>query len=197
MPNEPVQPYQAAAVTAKGGANKPKHDLKKRVLEEANKFLVITLYIWAILALVDLHRTIVLEQRHIDYQDQGFDIVNALILAKVVLTAEYLHLGTRFRAYRLIYSVLYKSVIFAAVLVCFHIIEGVAVAWLRARPLSESLADFGRGDLKGIASVAALVAVAFIPFFMFREAARVIGGDHLWQLFFDRGGKRFRLSVQE
>ena len=197
MPNEPIELIQAAAVTAEDGANTIKHELKRRLFEEANKFLVITLYIWAMLALFGLHKILVLDQRHIDYQGQSFAIVNALILAKVVLIAEDLHLGGRLRAPRLIYSVLYKSVLFAAVLVCFRIVEGVTVAWFHARPLSESLAEFGRGDLKGIMSMAALVAVAFIPFFMFREAARVIGGDRLWQLFFDRGGKTFRLSVQE
>lgn len=196
MPNEPAELYQAAAVAAEDGANKTKRELKNRLLEQANTLLVITLYIWAMLALFGLHRTLVLEQSHVDYQDQGFAIINALILAKVVLVAEDLRLGSRLRAPRLIYSVLYKSVLFAIVLICFHILEGMAAAWLHARPLSESLAEFGRGDLKGVVSMAALVAVAFIPFFMFREAARVIEGDRLWHLFFDRGGKTFRLSVQ-
>ncbi len=90
---------------------------------------------------------------------------------------------------------LYKSVVFAAILVCFHIAEGMAVAWWRGGPLSESLSEFGRGDLKGIVSVGALVCVAFIPFFMFREAARVVGGDQLWRLFFARRTEAFRLAV--
>ena len=110
-----------------------------------------------------------------DYQGQSFAIINALILAKVVLVAEDLRLGNRFMDHALIYSVLDKSFIFAVALACFHLLEGVIVASLRARPLSESLVDFGRGDLKGIASTGALVFASFIPFFMFREAARVIG----------------------
>ncbi len=137
-------------------------------------------------AMFSLHRTVVLEQNHIDYRAQGFAIINALILAKVVLVAEDLHLGNRFKEQVLIYSVIYKSLLFAAVLICFHIIEGVVVARLYSRPLSESLADFGRGDLEGIVSVGALVAVSLIPFFMLREAARVAGGDRVWQLFFGR-----------
>ena len=197
MPNKPAQTHHAAAVAAKDGSAKPGRELKKRLLEEAKKFLVITLYLWAMFALFSLHKTVVLAQSHIDYQAQGFAIVNALILAKVVLVAEDLHLGNSFRDHPLICSVLYKSLVFAVVLVVFHIVEGTVVALVHGRPLSESLADFGRGDLKGIVSVAALVFVSFIPFFMFREAARVIGGDQLWQLFFDYGGKTFKLSVQE
>lgn len=149
------------------------------------------------LALFSLHKTIVLEQSHVDYQSQSFAVINALILAKVVLIAEDMRLANRFMDHALIYSVLYKSLIFAVALVCFHLLEGVIVASLRTRPLSESLVDFGRGDLKGIASTGALVFVSFIPFFMFREAARVIGGDQLWRLFFDRGGRTLRLSAEQ
>ena len=61
------------------------------------------------LALFSLHKTIVLEQSHMDYQSQSFAIINALILAKVVLVAEDLRLGNRFRDHALIYPVLYKS----------------------------------------------------------------------------------------
>lgn len=71
----------------------------------------------------------------------------------------------------------------------------MAAAWWHRRPLSESRAEFGRGDLQGILSVAALVCVALIPFFMFREVARVIGRDRLWRLFFARRTEGFSLEA--
>jgi hypothetical protein len=40
---------------------------------------------------------------------------------------------------------------------------------------------------------AAIFFVALIPFFAFQESARVLGGGALWNLFFRRGEKRFRL----
>ena len=144
------EPVNAAAITAKDGSDRPELGLKKRLLEEVRKFLVITLYLWVMLALFSLHKTVVLEQSHLDYQAEGFAIMNALVLAKIVLVAEELHLGRRFSGHRLIYAVLYKSFLFASVLICFHAAEGVVVALLRARPLSESLTDFGRGDLQGV-----------------------------------------------
>jgi len=194
MPGEPVN---AAAINAKDGADRPERGLKKRLLDEVRKFLVITLYIWVMLALFSLHKTVVLEQSHLNYQAQGFAIFNALVLAKIVLIADDLHLGSRFGEHPLIYSVLYRSFLFAAVLICFHILEGMVAALWQGRPLSESLAEFGRGDLRGVLSIGALVFVAFIPFFMFREAADLVGGDQLWRLFFDRRARTFRLSVEE
>ncbi len=197
MRNDPGQTYDPAAVAAKGGSDRPGRNLKTWAVGELKQFLIITLYLWAMLALFNFHKTIVLEQNHIDYQSQGFAIVNALILAKVMLVAEGLRLGNRFKDHPLIYAVLYKSFAFAVVLVCFHIVEGVAVALLRSQPLTENLAEFGGGGLKGIVSVGAILFVALIPFFMFREVARVIGADQLWQLLFSRGTKTFTLSVQE
>ena len=114
-----------------------------------------------------------------------------------MLVAEDLHLGDRLRERLLIYLAFYRSLLFAAVLVCFHILEGMVVALLHGRPVSQSLTEFGRGDLQGTIWVAALVFLAFIPFFMVREAARLVGRDQLWRLFFDRGAKPFRLSVEE
>ncbi len=103
MRNRPVQTDQRAAITTNNGAKEPKRELRARLLEQAKAFLVITLYLWAMLALFSLHKTVVLEQRHIDYQAESFALVNALILAKVVLVAEDLRLGNRFRDHPLIY----------------------------------------------------------------------------------------------
>ncbi len=92
IPNELVRTYHAEAAPATGGSGKSGRELKKRIGEEVKKFLVI---LWAMLALFSLHKTIVLEQSHMDYQSQSFAIINALILAKVVLVAEDLRLGNK------------------------------------------------------------------------------------------------------
>lgn len=197
MRNHPAEAYDTAVVVTAGGPDQHKHRLRDRALEEAKKFLVMTLYLWVLFALFSLYKTIILEQNHVNYQDQGFAIVNALVLAKVMLVAEDLRLGTRFKELPLIYPVLHKSFAFAVVLVCFHIVEKAAVALLHGRPLAESLGEIGGGGLKGIVSVGAIVFVALIPFFMFGEIARVIGADQLTQLAFRRGTKTFTLLVQE
>ena len=78
-----------------------------------------------------------------NYAEQSFAIINALIFAKVMLVADDLKLGVRFVTSPLIHSILYASLIFAVVLVCFHIAEGGVVGLLRGRPIAESLAESG------------------------------------------------------
>jgi hypothetical protein len=114
-----------------------------------------------------------------------------------MLVADSLKLGTRLRNHPLIYSVLYSSLAFTVVLICFHIAEDAAVALLHGRPLADSLAGFGAGNVRGVLSMGAIAFVALIPFFTFRGIGRVVGDDQLWQLVFAPGNKRFTLLVQE
>jgi hypothetical protein len=65
-------------------------------------------------------------------------------------------------------------------------------AWFVGQPLSASFADFG-GSLPALVTYAAIFFVALIPFFAFQEAARILGGGALRNLFFRGGGERFRL----
>ena len=123
--------------------------------------------------------------------------VNALVLAKVMLVADDLKLASRFRDRPLVYPVLHKAFAFAVVLVCFHIVERAVTALLRGKPLSDSIAEFGGGSLKGILVVGAIVFVVLIPFFMYSEISRVVGANQLQQLILARRRRKFTLMVEE
>ena len=195
MRNDSAQTRATQVNITKGGSHKP--SIKARAIDQIKRFLIMTLYLWAFFATLSLHRTIILEQEHISYQEQGLAIVNALVLAKVMLIAQDLHLGTRFKDTPLIHSVLYNSAAFSVVLICFHIVEQATIALLNGKPLVDSLADFGSRDLKGILSVGAIAFVALIPFFMFTELGRVLGSDKLRQLVLTRRRKAIALVVLE
>ena len=191
-----TDPTQTLGTTS--AASEQKASLKTRAVDETKKFLIMTLYLWVFFALLSLHKTLVMEQEHLDYQAQGLAIVNALVLAKVMLLAEDFRLGSRFfKDHPLVYSVLFRSLVFAIVLIGFRILEDAAIDLLRGKPLADSLADFGAGNAKGVLSMGAIAFVALTPFFMVSEMARVLGSDGLRQLFFTRGRKKFTLLVQE
>jgi hypothetical protein len=169
------------------GPGEQRPGLKARAIDEGRKFLVMTLYLWVFLAVLYLHKSVILEEDHINYEVQGLAIVNALVLAKVMLIADGLKLGARFGDRPLIYSVLYASFLFAVALIGFHIAEGAALALVHGRPVADSLADLGAGDPRVILSFGAIAFVALIPFFLFRGIARAVGEDHIWRLVFTRG----------
>jgi hypothetical protein len=54
------------------------------------------------------------------------------------------------------------------------------------RTISESIAEVGTNNLKGIVSIGLIATVALVPFFILREISRVIGEDNFWSLLFQR-----------
>ena len=168
-----------------------KRSLKERALGELEKYAVITVYLWLLFALFSLHRQLV--QGHgVSVWHQGFAIVNALIFGKVMLIGEVLEVGKVLERRALVWVVFGKSLIFAILLLAFHIVEEAIRAWFVGQSLSASFNDFG-GSLPGLVTAAAIFFVALIPFFALQEAARVLGSGALWDLFFRSGKKHFQL----
>ena len=138
------------------------------------------LYLWVVLTLFALHESIVLAKHDIDYRGYGLAFINAFVLAKVMLVADELNLGRRwFRQRRPIYRILYRSALFALVLVGAHVAEGIATGWWRGKALLESFPEIGGGSVAGILSVGVIVSVALMPFFAFREVQQALGSDVL------------------
>lgn len=174
--------------------NEHKPTLKEKAVFQLKEFLGMFLYLWVLFALFAIHQSIILAQEHINYQAQGLAIINALILAKVMLIGEDLHLGSGLRDKPLAYSILYKSLVFSVFLIGFHIVEEVVVGLTRGRSIAQSFPAVGGGSMQAIWSRGAIVFVALIPFFAFREFGRVIGRHELWSLLLKRGNRVYTLQ---
>jgi hypothetical protein len=157
----------------------------RRGIQEGRKFLVITLYLWVILGLFALHKSILLPQRGFIY-GQGIALLNALVLGKVMFFAESAHLGEDFETRPLVYPVLFKSGLFAIILIGFHLLEEVVRGALHGESISASVSDVAGGTLEGILAVGFMVFFALIPFFAFREVAKLVGADVMRELLFTR-----------
>jgi hypothetical protein len=178
------------AVSRTIGENSAKHDtrpaFKERAKHQIKDFLLMAFYLWIVFGMLELHKSIVLSQHQIGYVFHGLAVVNALVFAKVMLIAEDLRLGHRIHDKPLVYSVLVKSILFAIALICFHILESVLVGMWNGKTIGESAADVGANRLAGIVSLGIMGTIALVPFFVLSEIGRVIGGDKLWALFFQR-----------
>jgi hypothetical protein len=190
---------QNAAKTTPGGpaaAAARKESLEERALKEFKRYVVIVLYLWVLFALFAGYKRVLLHENGISVWNEGFAIVNALIFGKVILIAQALSLGGTLKDGALVWIVIRKSLLFAIVLMLFHIGEEAIRAWFKDLPLSTAVADFGGGTWLGLLTYAAIFFVVLIPFFAMQEVAEVLGADALWSLMFTSGRKTFRL-VQE
>ena len=159
--------------------------LKQKAYHELKEFLGIALYLWVILALFQLYRSLLLSEEHITVvAHQWFAIINALALAKVILIAKALHVGEWVEDWPLIYPSLLKSALFTILLACFKILEDAGLGMYRGKSFQESIADLGGGTLNGILCVSLILFVTLIPFFVATELQAVLGEGKLMQLFF-------------
>ena len=132
--------------------------LKTGAIDESRKLFGIFIYLWVLLSLFSLHKALVLNDESLIYH-QGFAIINALALAKVVLVAEFFHVGDTFKNRPLIYPSMFKSAVFAVILLCFHIIEETLLGILHGKMLSQSIPNIGGGKLQGILMVGIIMFV--------------------------------------
>jgi hypothetical protein len=101
--------------------------LKERAVSELKQFLVMFAYLWAVFALFLLNEAVILRKTDISFLSQGFALINAAILAKVMLIAEALKFGRRFDHLPLVFPIVYKSVAFAILFIVFHGLEEFVV----------------------------------------------------------------------
>jgi hypothetical protein len=162
------------------------HPLKERAFEELKRFVVIFLYLWVVFGLLSIHKSLVLSQHHLDQVEHAFAIINALVFAKVLLVGEHFHLGRRHENKPLIYLILYKSFVFSVVLISFHIIESVVVGVWHGNTIGESVPPMLGWNPKGLLAVGVICFVLLLPFFGFREIARVMGHREMKRLLFEK-----------
>ena len=170
-----------------------KKGLKERAVGELERYAVITAYLWVLFALFGLHKQLVQGQGVSAWQ-QGFAIVNALVFGKVILIGEALELGKGNSSQALAWVVVRKSLIFALLLIAFHIAEEAIRGWFKGLPVSDAVTTLG-GSLGGVVAYGAIFFVVLIPFYALQETGRVLGSTALWNLLFKTGEKRFRLIV--
>jgi hypothetical protein len=136
-----------------------------------------------------LHQAIVMTQQHLEYRLQGFAIVNALILSKVMLIAEDMHLARGREDSRPILTILNKSLAFALLFIVFHILESIIVGVASGKTIAASFPELAGGQLQGIVSLGIIVSVSLVPFFAFREVSRELGDGRLLRLLMERRGR--------
>jgi len=160
--------------------------LKERALEELKVYWVITLYLWMFLGCFMIYRRLILAETGISYVHYGMALVEAMVIAKVVLIGRIFGFSRRFEDRPLIVPVLYKSVVFALLVVLFSIVEHLVEGWIHQRGLLDGLRQIAAEGAYEIGARMLTLTVAFVPFFAFYELGRVLGMGRLAAMFFAR-----------
>ncbi len=165
---------------------KSKVSLKQKVKHELIEFWIIALYLMFFFCALVAYTTLLLRKYDVtnDVMNFGFAVVNALVIGKVILVAEMLHLGRGYEKRPLYQSVLFKSGLFAAAALIFHVLEEFVKRVIAGKPFGTVLNHLEWTDMVARSIV---IFCAFVPLFAFRELRRVIGEEKLYAIVRARG----------
>ena len=166
--------------------DKQKGNWKKKIYHEVVEYWINVIYLTLVFAAFTQYRRFILATHDITYANYGFAVIEALILAKVIMIGEVARLCRGLENKPLIYPTLYKTVVFtlfvAIFTVCEHLIKGL---W-KGTGLMGGFAEFLRIGPHELLANSLVVFVAFFPFFGVKELGRVLGQDKIQALFFQK-----------
>jgi hypothetical protein len=155
--------------------NSKRINLKKKAIHEGQEFIGIFLYLAFFFCAVVTYSAVLLGRFHVSYFGYGSALINALVIAKVILIGEYARLGKRQEARPLAVSALYKAFLFTLLVFAFHVVEEV----IKQLVHGDTIASAFHGIRLDIFICRSLVVFCtFIPLFAFRELQRVLGEDN-------------------
>jgi hypothetical protein len=184
MQEAPTKPCAATGTQPAPDLARPRRSA--RLVNEATRFGVIFIYLWLLLGLLVLYESIIRRQIGLGFQPQAFALINALVLAKVMLVAEDLNLGGRLRGQPLICAILGEAALFMIVFIAFHVFESFVLGLVHGSTLAQSVPAFGGGGIAGLVTVAAIMFVILVPYFAFRDIGRALGPGELRRLLLTR-----------
>lgn len=160
--------------------------LKQKVMRELAEYWTTFVYLALFFSAFTWYRRLILAEYEIGYFHFGFALIQALILAKVILIGDAMHLGRRLEEKPLILPTVYKAIIFTVWVGVFRLIEYTIEGLLHGRGLEGGIHKFEGQGSDALLAESLVVFAAFIPFFAFKELGRVLGEGKIGELFFAR-----------
>lgn len=163
-----------------------KPSIKQKIRHEFVEFAGIAVYLAFFFCSLAAYKSLLLDN-DISYFAYGAALLNALIVAKVILIGEYAHLGKRQENKPLLISSLYKAILFSALVFAFHVVEEVVKSLIHKEGFSGDLREVRLDDLLARSLI---IFCTFLPLFAFRELQRVMGEEGFRDLFFKTGSNK-------
>ncbi len=158
-----------------------------KIVEETRTVFLVSAYFIFLLGSFTLYRQLILAEYKVDYFHFGFNIIEALVLAKVIILGRMLHLGERFDDRPLIIPTIYKTVSFSFLVLVFTTLEHLLSGLWHGHGLQEVIGKIVAEGIWEILARVLVLLVALVPLFACWETGRVLGEGKLLQLFFKGG----------
>ena len=166
--------------------NGPTLNWKQKLFHELTDYWLNVAYLSVFFTIFSLYGRLILAHHGIYPEDYFFQVIKALVIAKVIMIGAFLRIDRGFENQPLIFPVLYKTLLFTIWVAIFDILEALIGALIHTPTLigiqQQLLNHFTYMKLGGVL----VIFLAFIPFFAFKELSRVMGKEQITRLFFNK-----------
>ena len=156
---------------------------KKKAVHELIEYWINFGYLAFFLVAFTWYRRFILAEYHVQYTNYLFPLIEAAVLAKVIMIGDLLRLGRKMENRPLIYSALFRTVMFSLWVAIFNVLEETVRGLLHGHGLTGGVEDIASRGWYELLSRCVVIFAAFIPFFSFKELERVMGAKKLRALF--------------
>lgn len=167
--------------------NEKKTGWKQKFIREMTEYVINFCYLAVFFSVFTFYRRLVLAEYEIAYLHYGISLIEAAILAKVIMIGQFIGLGTGMEEKPLIIPALHKAVVFSIFVALFGILEHMAGGLIHGIGLAGGINEILDKGKDEIFAKVLITFFAFIPFFAFRELGRVFGEGDIRKMFFRKG----------
>jgi hypothetical protein len=155
--------------------------LKGGVAHEFGQLAILSAYLAVFFCVLAIYSMLLMNKFNISYFAYGAALINAVLVAKVILVGEAMHVGRRFEEKALLFSAMWKAFVFGWLVFALHLLEEMLKHLIHKQSAAAAFSDIRLDDLLMRTIV---IICAFVPLFLFRELRRVIGSENLRKLLF-------------
>jgi hypothetical protein len=159
---------------------------KEKFVEEFKVYWVVFAFLALMFGAFTNYRRLILHGVGINYAHWGAGLIQAAIIAKVILIGQAMHVGRRIERHPLIVAAVVKSLLYGLLVAVFNILEHAVEGLIHGDSwpaIAHRLVMSGPDE---ILARFLMIFIAFIPFFALWETGRVIGFGRLADLFFHK-----------
>ena len=161
---------------------------KRKVVDELVDYYFNFVYLAFFLVAFTWYRRLILEEYAIQYLGYWVPLVEAAVLAKVIMVGDVLRLGRGLERAPLLLRTFYRTLMFSVWVAVFGVLEHAAGGLLHGKGLTGGLAELADKGRYELLAKCVVIFGAFVPFFAFKELEKVLGKDRLRALFWKRAG---------
>ncbi len=160
---------------------------KHKIVHEMVEYWINLIYLAVFFGMFTWYRRLILAEYQITYLEYGIGLIEAAVLAKIIMLKEVLCFGCRrLEEKPLIIPTLYKTVLFTVWAGVFTVLEHTIRGLRHGKGLMGGLDELVSKDWHELLAGCMVIFFAFIPFFAFKEMGRVLGEGKIRGLFFRR-----------